>query len=283
MTTLLQTTSLRASTALLVLLLFVTGCASTAQRSASTPQTTAQKALPESIRWVRAAAEHRALFLQVYAAAEARVREQAKGRTPGTWAVILDADETILDNSTYQMRRAAAGLGFTSETWDAWVREERATALPGATSFLNSVRDLGGRIAIVTNRDDAVCPETRRNIEALGLVTDIVLCRVNGLSDKNPRFEAVQGGTAWPGVGPLEVLAWIGDNIQDFPGLAQDIRDKPADAFAAFGRTYFLLPNPMYGSWERLPVVELSQEIAPQRGGGMLQIAQVLFDLGHER
>ena len=254
MTTLLDIKSLRAPTAFVALLLFVSGCASTAQRSAPSPPPTAQKLLPESIRWVRAAAEHRALFLQVYAAAEARVREQATGRTPGTWAVILDADETILDNSTYQMRRAAAGLGFTSETWDAWVREEKATALPGAASFLNAVRELGGRIAIVTNRDDVVCPETRRNIEAVGLVTDIVLCRVNGLSDKNPRFAAVQSGTAIPGVGPLEVLAWLGDNIQDFPALSQDIRDKAPDALAVFGRTYFMLPNPMYGSWERLPV-----------------------------
>jgi 5'-nucleotidase (lipoprotein e(P4) family) len=203
---------------------------------------------------VRAAAEHRALFLQVFGAAEARVRELAGGRTRGTWAVILDADETILDNSTYQMRRAAVGLGFSAETWDAWVREEKATALPGAAAFLNSVRDLGGRIAIVTNRDEVVCPETRRNIEALGLAADIVLCRVNGVSDKNPRFEAVQRGTAANGIGPLEVVAWLGDNIQDFPGLAQTVRDQPEDAFTRFGRTYFMLPNPMYGSWERLPV-----------------------------
>ena len=152
------------------------------------------------------------------------------------------------------MRRAAAGLGFTADTWDAWVREEKATALPGAAAFLTAVRNLGGRIAIVTNRDEPVCPETRRNIDALGLAADIVLCRVKGVSDKNPRFEAVQKGTPFTGGGPLEVLAWVGDNIQDFPRLSQDLRDRPAEAFAAFGRSYFMLPNPMYGSWERLPV-----------------------------
>lgn len=173
---------------------------------------------------------------------------------PRTWAVILDADETILDNSTYQMRRAAAGLGFTAESWDAWVREAKATALPGAVAFLKFVNALGGRVAIVTNRDEAVCPETRRNLEALGLVTDMVLCRIKSVSDKNPRFEAVRRGTAAAGVGPLAVVAWIGDNIQDFPGLSQDIRDRQGTEFTAFGRTYFLLPNPMYGSWERLPV-----------------------------
>lgn len=203
---------------------------------------------------MRTAAEHRALFVQVYRAASDRVRELAATRAAGTWAVILDADETILDNSTYQRRRAAEGLGFSPETWDGWVREAQATALPGAADFLTLVRSLGGRIAIVTNRDDIVCAETRRNIDAVGLATDVVLCRVNGLSDKNPRFDAVREGRAASGLGPLDVVMWLGDNIQDFPALSQDLRRAPDDAFARFGRTYFVLPNPMYGSWERLPV-----------------------------
>ncbi len=242
------------SRATLVLLFITTAaCAPTAQRSAQTAPVAERAALPEAIRWVRASAEHRAMFLQVFAAASERVRELAAGRQRGTWAVILDADETILDNSEYQRRRAAQGLGFTPDTWDAWVREEKATALPGAAAFLARVRELGGRIAIVTNRDDVVCAETRRNMETLQLVSDVVLCRMKGVSDKNPRFEAVRRGTA-AGLGPTDVVAWIGDNIQDFPALTQEVRGRPAEALSAFGRTYFMLPNPMYGSWERLPV-----------------------------
>jgi 5'-nucleotidase (lipoprotein e(P4) family) len=237
-----------------LLVLSGAGCAATAPQAGSAPAVATRAALPESIRWVRASAEHRALFLQVFGTASARVRELAAGREHGTWAVILDADETILDNSAYQQRRAMQGLGFTSETWDAWVREEQATALPGAAAFLRLVRDLGGRIAIVTNRDDIVCPETRRNLDALGLVSDVVLCRVDGVSDKNPRFEAVARGTAAAGLGPVDVVAWVGDNIQDFPALTQEHRGRTAEAFSDFGRTYFMLPNPMYGSWERLPV-----------------------------
>jgi 5'-nucleotidase (lipoprotein e(P4) family) len=210
--------------------------------------------LPEAIRWVRASAEHRALFLQVFGAASAHVRELAGQHARGTWAVILDADETILDNSEYQRRRAAQGLGFTPETWDAWVREEQAAALPGAGAFLALVRELGGRIAIVTNRDDVLCDETRRNLAALALVNDVVLCRVKGLSDKNPRFEAVRRGTAAPGLDALAVVAWIGDNIQDFPALTQDVRSQSDEVYSAYGRTYIMVPNPMYGSWERLPV-----------------------------
>lgn len=239
---------------LALLLIMAAGCGPAAQRSAQTPPVAERAALPEAIRWVRASAEHRAMFLQVFAAASERVRELTAGRERGTWAVILDADETILDNSEYQRRRAAQGLGFTPETWDDWVRQEKATALPGAAAFLSLVRELGGRITIVTNRDDVVCAETRRNMESLQLVSDVVLCRMNGVSDKNPRFEAVQRGTAASGLGPADVVVWVGDNIQDFPALTQEVRGRPAEALSAFGRTYFMLPNPMYGSWERLPV-----------------------------
>jgi 5'-nucleotidase (lipoprotein e(P4) family) len=243
----------------LVMLLGASGCATVAQPpvpapSVTPPAVSAEHVLPESIRWVRASAEHRALFLQVYRAASERVRALASERAPASWAVILDADETIIDNSTYQVRRAAQGLGFEITSWNAWVREEKATALPGAADFLMLVRSLGGRNVIVTNRDDSVCPETRRNLQALGLHADMVLCRPEGQSDKNLRFQSVETGTAAPGFGPMDVLMWIGDNIQDFPALTQGVRDGPESAFSSFGQTYFVLPNPMYGSWERNPV-----------------------------
>jgi 5'-nucleotidase (lipoprotein e(P4) family) len=245
-------------TSLLLLLLVASGCATAAPRPVAQPVTAPpvaeRAALPESIRWFRVSAERRAIFLQVYRSASNHVRELAAQRAPGTWAVILDADETLLDNSSYQMRRATLGLGFTIETWNEWVREAQATALPGAAAILALVRQLGGLSAVVTNRDEVVCPDTRRNMEAIGLTADIVLCRVNGQSDKNPRFQAVQQGTAASGIGPLEVVAWIGDNILDFPSLSQAVRDGQDSGFALFGRTYFMLPNPMYGSWERLPV-----------------------------
>ena len=101
-----------------------------------------------------------------------------------SWGVILDADETVLDNSEYQ----------------------------------------------------------------LGIEADLVLCQPPGESDKNPRFQRVERGTAAPGVGPLTVVAWFGDNILDFPGMTQAVRND-SRALAEFGNRYFILPNPMYGSW----------------------------------
>jgi 5'-nucleotidase (lipoprotein e(P4) family) len=205
------------------------------------------------IHWWRNSAERTAIFVQTYRWAGERLRELAAREQRGTWAVIMDADETALDNSTYQFRRNSQNEGFSAESWTAWVNEQAAPATPGAVEFTRLVHELGGRVAIVTNRDDPTCPATRDNLRKVNVAADVVLCRVAGQSDKNPRFAAVQSGTG-TGLPALKVLMWVGDNIQDFPGGSQDARNQGAQAFGAFGRNYVLLPNPMYGSWERNPL-----------------------------
>ena len=212
---------------------------------------TATPAEPDSIRWVRDAAEYRAAVLQTYRLVTAQVEREAAGRAVGSWAVVLDADETVISNLTYQVERARAGLGYSTESWAAWVRRREATPLPGAAAFLTRVRGLGGKIAIVTNRLGSECDDTTAVFTRDALVYDAMLCRPNGSpSDKNTRFDAVRGGTA-PGIAtPVEVIACVGDNIQDFPGLTQKVKDAGEAGFVAFGQRFFVLPNPMYGSWQ---------------------------------
>lgn len=230
-------------------LLSLAACATAPAADTASPVASAQ---PPAIHWVRSSAEHRAVFLQVYRSASERVRELAFQRQAGTWAVILDADETVLDNSTYQRRLAERGASFSNDTWNAWVREEAATVKPGAADFIELVRRLGGRVAIVTNRDEEVCDPTRRNLDALGIDVDVVLCQAPGERGKEGRFAAVEEGSTPADLPPLDVVMWVGDNIHDFPGMSQDVRDAPAGAFDAFGRRWFVVPNPMYGSWERV-------------------------------
>jgi len=226
------------------------GCASSA--AGPRPSVVAPRELPNDIRWVRASAEYRALTRQAYAVAAERLPDLAGTRSPGSWAVILDADETVLDNSEYQRRLAVADSAFSQKSWAAWVNERAAPAVPGAPEFTARVRALGGRVVIVTNRADAACDATRENLRAARIQADLVLCQPPGESDKNPRFRRVQNGTAAPGVPALAVVAWVGDNILDFPALTQAVRND-SSALAAFGNTFFILPNPMYGSWEHLP------------------------------
>jgi 5'-nucleotidase (lipoprotein e(P4) family) len=206
------------------------------------------RALPNDIRWFRGSAEYRALARQAYRVAEDRMPELSRGLASGTWGVILDADETVLDNSEYQRRRFVLDSGYTDASWTAWVNERAAPAVPGAPELTRRVHALGGRVVIVTNRMVAVCDATRANLRSDGIDADLVVCQPPGESDKNPRFKRVQDGTAAPGVGPLTIVAWFGDNILDFPGLSQAVRND-SRALADFGYRYFILPNPMYGSW----------------------------------
>lgn len=208
--------------------------------------------LPNDIHWARNSAEHRAIYLEVYRAAGDRLQTLAAGHLPGRWGVILDADETVLDNSEFERSRIPFGGRFDPAAWTAWVKQMRAPALPGAVQFGERVHQLGGRVVVVTGRTDEECPPARANLARVGFPADLVLCS-NGSDKKDPRFLSVQNGTAAPGLPALTVLEWIGDNIQDFPGLTQAIRTQDDSAFARFGESFFALPNPMYGSWASNP------------------------------
>lgn len=264
MTTRLLTTS-PLNLLIVVAISAVAACASAARPAALPPAAvgagrmgasatgTRTPSLPNDIHWARNSAEHRAIFHEVYRAASERLATLISGHPRGSWGVILDADETVLDNSDYQRSRAAAGGRFDAISWNVWVMQGRAPALPGAIPFTALVHQLGGRVVIVTNRDDSQCSITRANLAGDGILADLVLCRTT-TSDKNPRFESVQHGTAASGLPALAVLEWLGDNIQDFPMLDQSSRADDSDAaFSRFGDSYFAFPNPMYGSWEANP------------------------------
>src|SRR5262245_50550740 len=134
--------------AFLLALIIAAGCRSSAgvapQVVSSAPPTSQTQRDPESIRWVRESAEYRAALLQVYREATARVESVAASRASSTWAVVVDADETLISNAVYQAERARQGLAFTAESWNVWVKRREATALPGAAAFLARVRVLGG-------------------------------------------------------------------------------------------------------------------------------------------
>lgn len=243
-----------------VALVALAGCASTPRKApaavapapaAVTPApsaaaTRARQRFSEAVHWSRNSAEHRAAFLQTYALAARAVERASAGLAVRTWAVILDADETVVDNSAYQIEHS--GGHYDVESWQAFVRQRASPPLPGAKAFIEAVKGRGGIVAIVTNRAAAICPDTEADFQAFAIAHDVMLC---GSGDKNPRFEQVANGEALPGLGPLRVVAWIGDNIRDFPGLDQPVRQKSDDAFDGFGTRFFILPNPMYGSWEK--------------------------------
>jgi 5'-nucleotidase (lipoprotein e(P4) family) len=204
--------------------------------------------MSHELHWVRNSAEHRACFLQGYKLATMLVDKNSAGMTSGSWAVILDGDETVLDNSLYQ--KELAGGPFNYAKWKEWEKRQDASALPGAAAFLHHVHALGGKIAIVSNRTTETQEYSERLMHKVGLEFDYMAAK-SSTSLKDPRFNAIEQGSS--PLGKVKVVLYVGDNIQDFPGMRQTIREEGDDAFAAFGEKYVILPNPMYGSWERNP------------------------------
>ena len=201
------------------------------------------------IKYVRDSEEYAVLARQVYRLAGEAV-DRARAGAPGPWAVVLDVDETTLDNSTYQVERALYGLSFEAQSWSAWIQRRQAPAVPGVKGFIDRVRAAGGRVAWITNRDAALAGDTRANLAGIGVWSDEDrLCALKPQYPKAQRRREVVAGTgecAWANA-PMRVVAFVGDQLGDFPTAAEMIPGAGTDE--AFGATCFLLPNPMYGEW----------------------------------
>lgn len=229
-----------------LILLAIGVCVTTSVRGQSPPTATALE-----IKFVRDSAEYATIARQTYRLATDAVRRaaQSAGRTP--WAVVLDLDETVLDNSAYQLERAAYGLPFEPASWAAWTERREAGAVAGVSEFIAAVRQLGGHVAWISNRNTTVETPTRANLQTLGVWNDddrLCLQLDSQHTKRMRRAEVVSGSgnCAWSGRA-MKVAVFVGDQMGDFPAADENIPETGGDA--AFGRTCFLLPNPMYGDW----------------------------------
>jgi acid phosphatase len=167
-------------------------------------------------------------------------------------AIVLDVDETVLDNSPQQARTILAGGSFDPEAWGAWVDEARAPAVPGAREFLALADSLGVGVFYVTNRDQPLEEATRRNLEAEGLPldpdVDTVLSRgerEGWSSDKTSRRAAIAEG--------YRIVLLVGDDFNDFvpARIPREERDRLLERYRdRWGDRWIMIPNPVYGSWE---------------------------------
>lgn len=223
-----------------------------------------------AVAWVQTSAEYRLLAMQAWRAGTEELEralatpgwdalvpsERANPPTGLPPAVIVDIDETVLDNSPYQARLVRDGGSYDEATWDVWVREERAAAVPGALAFAKAAAARGVTIYYVSNRAVHLEEATLRNLRALGfplekpeqflgLGTVVDGCESEG-SEKGCRRQLV-GRTH-------RVLMQFGDQIGDFATIVANTRAGRDEAMAPhaawIGERWFLLPNPTYGSWE---------------------------------
>ena len=214
------------------------------------------------IKYMRDSEEYAALARQTYRLATDAVQRaaQAPGRQQ-PWAVVLDIDETTLDNSTYELERVTYGLPFEAKSWNAWVFRHAAGVVPGVVEFVAAVRRAGGRIAWISDRDTATVDATRVNLKSAGLWNDDDRMCLQDAPERTKsirRAEVVSGSgaCAWAGTA-VRAVAFLGDQMGDFPAAAEHIPDTGTDA--AFGRTCFLLPNSMYGQWATRVTRDLSR------------------------
>ncbi len=225
-----------------------------------------------AVQWTQNSAEYNLITASLY--------EMAKTNLPNSipqnesWVVIMDVDETLLNNSGYNYSRDVAGLSFTPDSWNDWVMQENAGAVPGSKEFVELVLSSGGRIALVTNRERALDDYTWSNLEKLGFpITRSNTCimgrneaDINSvglqdiINDKDLRRNQILEGNAtdcwlnhpeaqesWNQ--PFTLVMQVGDNIKDFYQTTQE-NVNLTEFLQRQGKDILVLPNAMYGSWD---------------------------------
>jgi len=217
--------------------------------------------------WVQSSAEFRAASTQTFAAARRALDEALADRTrtgaieetnadpDQPPAIVTDVDETVLDNTPFEARVIQAGKTYDSATWKVWTAEGAAPAMPGALEFLQYARSRGVTVFYVTNRDEDERPGTQANLQRLGFPLDAkgenLLLRTDPkVSDKSPRRKQVADR--------YRLLLLLGDDFNDFANVREASWEQ-RDALVRekeswWGSRWFMLPNPMYGSWERAAI-----------------------------
>ena len=206
------------------------------------------EALLMSTLWVQTAAEYRALAYQAFNVARMRLDEDLELPRSRKRAVVVDLDETVLDNSPYEAKVVLANQSYPTG-WREWCDLSRAEAVPGAKEFLDYAVSKGCDVFYLSNRKLNVLDGSMRNLARLEFPQ---VERSNFLfRDKDYSKEGRRRGIA----DTHDIVLLMGDNLNDFDDVfaARPIRER----FSAvdtrrheFGRKFVLLPNPMYGEWE---------------------------------
>ncbi len=207
-----------------------------------------------AVLWQQSSGERRALSYQAFALArmmlDRDLRMHRRLRKPR--AVIVDLDETILDNSPYEGILLKNRVNYP-EGWTEWVNRAEAGAVPGALEFLNYAASRSVRVFYVTNRIPIEKEGTARNLKKLRFpqVDDQSLLTSPGprSASKEPRRNAVSA--------KYHVVLLMGDDLNDFAKVFEDSKTVESRIAASdqfkneFGKRFIVLPNAMYGNWEQ--------------------------------
>ncbi|MEM7765846.1 MAG: HAD family acid phosphatase [Pseudomonadota bacterium] len=233
----------------------------------------------DSVIWLQSSTEYAALTHGIYASATTELQAFAETSTRplDQFAIVLDVDETVLDNSPYQGQLVMDDATYEGESWDRWVALRAATEVPGVVDFIRSSQSLGVHVVFVTNRrcrprptTDDTCPQiedTRVNLEAIGIDTSTTTLFLRG--ERPPQAcralltAAERGDGVWSSDKTSrracveldrDILMLFGDQLGDFIEKHHDDgsvsgRQTANEYSDRWGKTWFMLPNPTYGGW----------------------------------
>ena len=211
------------------------------------------------ILYTQKAAEYRALAYQAFNIARLRLDEDldkknlkklTKAERKMPRAIVVDIDETMLDNSMSNAAAVVANTPFNTKDWYAYGELRKSKAVPGAVDFINYAVSKGVKIFYISNRDDVQMQATFDNLKAVGfkdVVKENIMLRQNGQSPKGPRRAVVAA--------KYRIVLLAGDNLDDFSEVFErkPVAERYAEVEKArdqWGKRFIVLPNAMYGTWE---------------------------------
>lgn len=203
--------------------------------------------------WFNESAEMQASFIQNYKLAKLMIDKHlsSQNELAKTPAVVLDLDETVINNGPYQYKLIVTQRAYTFESWTKWVNLAQAKALPGALDFIRYAKSRGVEVFYISNRQ---APDhldaTIKNLKVLNFPNadkEHIFLRTTS-SNKTERRNKVTE--------QHEIILLIGDNLTDFSeifanrgnDMGKTIVEKNKDLF---GTKYIIMPNPMYGEWSK--------------------------------
>ena len=181
-------------------------------------------------------------------------------------AVVLDVDETVIQNLGYEYALAKSGKESDGAALNRWQKEPRTQvgAMPGAVEALNAVRARGVTVIYNTNRDDEDAAATAAAIVNAGLPPGVIKETLFHRGDADG--QSGKDGRRWYIAERFCVVAMAGDQLGDFSdafnhrGIGVQERRALAGSGAIaslWGNGWFLLSNPAYGPGLRGGIDEL--------------------------
>lgn len=199
--------------------------------------------------WQQDSAEVKALRLQAYQQARENVDQLIGSKEiPSNPAVVLDIDETVLDNIPAGAYQITSNKGYNHKDFTEWTGKAECEEVEGASDFINYAQSKGIEIFFVSNRSQEEMGATIENLKKVNInVPEENILLKEDSSNKQKRFDKIKEN--------YNIIMYIGDNAGDFGGEYSKKSNEERSQIVmdnkdSMGVKYIALPNPTYGDFE---------------------------------